>query len=202
MRWRRLAVKRQRPRYGKTRIRALRRLLTAIAVALAVSPSAPLHAASLDGRSLRAGLGIVRPEALPATPWLVVAGTCRLSRLAFEPEAGFWSRSETAFGLESTARDVHAGVSLTWSPLRKGRTRLLAGAGGSAHLVSASGGPVAGETASETRLRPGLQGFVAVEVRIGPRSAAFAAGRADWILRRGVSNERETRIYAGLRLGF
>jgi len=172
------------------------------ALALVAASSAPALAASLDGRSLRIGAGVVRPEALPTAPWLGVAITWKLGPLSLEPEAGYWSRSEVAFGLENAVRDVHAGLSLTWSPLRIGRTGLLGGAGGSAHSVTSSGGPIAGESASDTTIRPGLQAWAAIEVRLSPRSALFVAGRSDWILRRDLPDERETRLYAGIRLAF
>lgn len=176
--------------------------MTGVAVGLLALSAGMAHPASLPGRSLRIGAGVVRPEALGTTPWLGVAVACRLGRLSLEPEAGFWSKSETAFGLRSSVRDAHAGLNLSWTPLRRGRTRLLGAAGGSAHFVTNSGGPLAGATASETSVRPGLQAWLAIEVRLSPRSLVFAAGRSDWILRRELEDERETRLYAGIRLAF
>jgi hypothetical protein len=180
----------------------VKRSRLAAALALVAASSAPARPASLDGRSLRIGAGLVRPEALPTTPWIFVAFALRLGPMSLEPETGYWSRREVAFGLENAVRDVHAGLSLTWSPLQLGRARLLGGAGASAHSVTSSGGPVAGERASETNVRPGVQAWAAIEVRLSPRSALFAAARSDWILRRELPDERESRLYGGIRLAY
>lgn len=164
--------------------------------------SAPAAAASLEGRSLRIGAGAVWPEGVPATPWLLAAARVRLLGLSFEPEAGFWSRSETAFGLRSSLRDVQLGASLTWSALRLGRTRLMLGTGAAAHLVTSTASAPAGPSASETSVRPGVQAWAAFEVPLGARTAAFAASRYDRILRADRDDEDELRVYAGVRLGF
>jgi hypothetical protein len=164
--------------------------------------AAPLHAASLDGRSLRFGAGIVSPESLPATPWLLAALRLRARGLSLEAEAGFWSRSEIAFGLNDSIRDVQLGTSLIWSPLRLGRARAVLGAGPAAHFVTSSAGPLVGERAAATSARLGIQSWAALELAIGPRSALFVAGRGDWIFRREREDERERRVYGGVRLGF
>ncbi len=171
-------------------------------MAVLLASAAPLLAASLDGRSLRLGAGVVSPESLPLTPWFLAAARLRAWGLALEAEAGFWSRSEVAFGLRSAVRDAHFGSSLVWSPLRLGRTRLCLAGGAAAHVVTASAGALAEEGASATSMRPGVQGWTAVEVAIGTRSAAFVAARGDWILRRERGDQREVRVYAGVRVGF
>ena len=164
--------------------------------------SASAGADPFDQRSLRISAGVVRPEALGSAPWLGIGVRARFWGLWLEPEVGYWSRRETAFALRSSARDLHAGVSAQWTLLRLGPARLLAGAGGSAHVVTSGAGPSGGTMASETHLRAGPHGSLAFELRIGDRTAAFVGARSDWIVRRSFEDELESRFYGGMRLAF
>ena len=154
------------------------------------------------GRSLRISAGVVRPEAVGTAAWLGIGVRVRFLGVWLEPEAGYWSRHETAFGLQSSVRDVHAGANAQWALLRHGPARLLAAAGASAHGVTSSGGPLGGASAAETHVYPGLQGSLSFELRLGKRSAAFVGGRGDWILRGSREDEQEMRLFGGIRLGF
>jgi hypothetical protein len=172
------------------------------ACALAFLCAAAAHGEPLDGRALRIKAGLVRPEAAGNAAWLGAGVVLRAGPLWLEPELGYWARHETGFGLESSVRDFHAGVNASFTLLRRGRARLSPALGGAVHRVTSSGGPLGGATESETQLRPGLLGSIELELRLGPRSAAFVGGRSDWIPRRAREDERETRLYAGLRLAF
>jgi hypothetical protein len=175
---------------------------TAIVCGLGVLSAAAAGADPFDERSLRISAGVVRPEDLGSAAWFGIGVRARFLGLCLEPEVGYWSRSETAFALRSSVRDLHAGVSADWTLLRLGRARLLAAAGGSAHVVTSSGGPSGGATASETRVRAGPHASLAFELRIGERTAAFVGARSDWIVRRSSDDEQESRFYGGIRLAF
>ena len=174
----------------------------AVVCGLGVLSAAAAGADPFDGRSLRISAGVVRPEALGSAAWFGVGVRARFLGLWLEPELGYWSRRETAFALRSSVRDLHAGVSAHWTVLRLGAVRLLAAAGGSTHVVTSSGGPLGGATASETRVRAGPHASLAFELRLRERTAAFAGARADWIVRRSLDDEQESRFYGGIRLAF
>jgi hypothetical protein len=151
---------------------------------------------------LRISAGVVKPEAIGGAAWFGIGVRARFLGLWLEPELGYWSRRETAFALRSSVRDLHAGVSAHWTLLRLGPTRLLGAAGGSAHVVTSSGGPSGGPTASETSVRAGPHASLAFELRLRERTAAFVGARADWIPRRSLEDEQERRFYGGIRLAF
>jgi hypothetical protein len=187
---------------GVSRGASLATLSLVLVLVLGLASPAPVAAASLDGRTLRFSLGAALPENTGAAPWLAVGVGLRLGRFSVEPELGFWIKSETAFGVTASAQDLHAGLNLAWSPVRKGRTRLLLAGGGAAHMVRQSNGLAARDQASETTFRPGVQALLGVEHRLSPRTALFLAARLDLVFRQDADDELEQRYYGGVRIGF
>jgi len=168
-------------------------------VACAALPAAA-DDAPWEGRSAVASAGAVKPEGLGYGPWLAIAFSHKLGPLHIEPELGFWSRSETAFGLRATASDLHLGLNVAATLAHVAATRVLAAAGAAAHRVenAAQSGTA---KASVTETRPGLMAMVGLERRVAHRLSMLAAARYDRIFETDLE-AHEWRFFAAARLAF
>lgn len=151
---------------------------------------------------MAAGAGVVRTEDTGSAVWLTGSVRFRLWNVRLEPEIGFWTKSDRAYGLEASVRDLQLGVNLVLRrPIGGGRLELVAAAGASAHRVRNKGGPIGQDQPATTDTRPGVQIQGGLEVWVSPRAALFLTGRADLIFEPGdSSNQWQKKLYGGLRV--
>jgi hypothetical protein len=170
---------------------------------LALEP-VPSPAAEVARRSCSVAAGAVEPVDIGRTLWLRGSLRHGIGPLLVEPEIGYWSRSELAFGLTASVRDAQLGLNIAYPlPLPGRSVGLVAAAGAAAHRIRSAGGPVGQKVASETVVRPGLQGALSLELKLSRRTAAFVAARADWIFQGGEAPwERQEKLYGGVSVGF
>jgi hypothetical protein len=159
-------------------------------------------AVSVSASEVSIGLGAARSTELDSAVWLQGDVGFGFFGLRAEPEVGFWRRSDVAYGIRASVSDFQLGLSLCHRhPIRRKRLSVVVGVGQAGHFVTNAGGPVGERPSSRRVLRPGVHILARLEAMLSPRATLYGAGRAEWILGKADSaRERQTKLYAGLRL--
>ncbi len=183
----------------------MKRLILAGAALLALA-ALPARSTTADDTSLGLGIGRVKPEvessSLGNATWYTGNLRLKVSRyLALEPEVGYWKRTETVLGVESSLEDLNFGGSGLLI-LPTSRVELWAGAGAGGHRIK---GKLAGfgASVSETQTKFGWHVLGGIDLKLSDHAAVFGAGRYDKIKgdeSKSESDLDETKFYAGLRL--
>ena len=95
-----------------------------MAVALAIAVGVADGAAAGDRAAVGLGLGLVDVADLGSTLWLT--GHARIpagKRLCIAPEVGYWSKSDSFFGIDVSIKDVSLGANALYAfPGRSSRS--------------------------------------------------------------------------------
>jgi opacity protein-like surface antigen len=160
-------------------------------VASAVGLSGSAEAQSWFG----VGAGTVDPQGLRRATWFTANWRLKLSKnVVLEPEGGYWKRSETTPGVESSVRDVSVGVNILYLVPKKSVT-WFAGAGVGAHMIR-SEFDIQGFTAdSDTELKSAIHLIGGLDFKLTGSLRLFGAVRFDT-----VSDVQQNKLYGGLRL--
>src|SRR5262249_53935489 len=121
--------------------------------------------------------------------------------LALEPEVGYWKKTETFLGVESSLEDLSFGGSALII-IPASRIELWGGGGAGGHRIK---GKLAGfgTSVSESQTKFGWHFLGGIDLKLSDHAAIFGAGRYDRVKGDATAGEPdldETKFYAGLRL--
>lgn len=161
---------------------------TAMLLAL---PTAAL--AQDDAASIGVGVGLVDPDNIASTLWLTGNVRFRLAdAIVLEPEIGYWSKTEEAFGASASIKDLSLGANLLYLT-GQGAFEFGGGAGLGLHRLTGELDVLGfGVSNSETKL--GLHLIGTAGRRLGSGLQIFVSARYD-----AVSDLNQLKLYGGVR---
>lgn len=166
--------------------------LAVLFLALFVATAAQVRAE--EKPSIGLGIGLVDASNVGSTLWL--SGNVRLpvsERVAIEPEIGFWSKTDSFFGVDVSVSDFNVGANALYR-FPKEKVAFHVGAGVGLHHLSGKIGVLDLFEESETSTKIGLQLLGGAEYRASESIDIYGRVRLDLI-----SDVNQTKLYAGVR---
>jgi hypothetical protein len=171
---------------------------------IALLPLGAVGAAAAEPSSLGLGLGAVDPDGVDTALWLTANYRFHVSRaLALEPEIGYWKKSEQAFGVSASAKDLNFGLSALGVLQASRRVSLSVGAGAGIHNLEVDVGFVGQVAVSDSITRLGTHVLGGVALDASRTISLFVNVRYDWIF---VEDDEpsvdQSKVYGGFRFRF
>lgn len=144
--------------------------------------------------SVGLGLGLVDASGIGSTLWLT--GNVRFAitdRVVLEPELGYWSKSDSFFGVDVSISDLNFGANALYR-IPKDKVTFHVGGGVGLHHLSGKVGVLDLFEESDSETKIGLQLLGGVEYRASETVDIFGRVRLDLI-----SDVNQTKLYAGVR---
>lgn len=173
-----------------------RPLKTGVLVMVALGTIGFARGAEAKDFSLGLGAGTVDPQEFGRAPWFTANLRWKLGKkFLIEPEGGYWKKTETVPGVETSIRVVNGGVNILYPIVRKG-VDLFVGGGLGVHVIRSEQEVVGLAAQEDTEVKQALHLLAGFELKAGALRL-FGAARFDT-----VADLDQSKLYGGLRIRF